>query len=60
MTDASFKCWQSIANRLLDVSYRRQLLDAEKAQAGKTLVVMRRKWNGTLAKLTGEKRFATV
>jgi hypothetical protein len=62
ITDASLEHWRSIANRLLDVSYRRQLLNAAKSlvQAELSTVMMRRKWSAALAKLTGEKRFATV
>jgi hypothetical protein len=62
MTDASLKGWPSIAKRLLDVSYRLQLLNAAKSlvQAELSTAVMRRKWSAALAKLTGEKRLATV
>jgi len=62
VTDASLKQWHSIRNRLLDVIYRRQLLNAAKTlvQAELSTAVMRRKWRVALAKLNGEKRLATV
>lgn len=62
VTDASLKQWHSIANRLLDVSYRRQLLHRAKTLVAAELstAVMRGKWRAALAKLTGEKRLATV
>jgi hypothetical protein len=57
VTDASLKGWQSTANRLLEVSYRRQLLDRAKrlVQAELSTAVMRRKWSAALARLTEER-----
>jgi hypothetical protein len=62
VTDASLKQWPSIRNRLLDVIYRRQLLNAAKTlvQAELSTAVMRRKWRVALEKLNREKILATV